>query len=74
MTVLCHVLTCDQDGGSALSSESFIEMYSYLAHIDGDIPQKDIDAVVKYVNQVAELQNGKINQFNLQSHICPNLH
>lgn len=74
MTVLCQVLTVDQDGGSSLDANIFIEMYSYLAHIDGDIPQNDIDAVVKYVGQVAELQDGKINQFNLQSQCCPDLH
>ena len=74
MTVLCQVLTTDQDGGSALDANTFIKMYTYLAHIDGDIPQSDIDAVIKYVNQVAQLQDGKINQFNLQSQCCPRLH
>lgn len=74
MTVLCQVLTTDQDGGSALDVNIFNEMYSYLAHIDGDIPKNDIDAVINYVEQVAQLQDGKINQFNLQSECCPHLH
>lgn len=74
MNVLCQVLSCDPDGGSAIPIETFTEMYSYLAHIDGDIPEDDIQAVIEYAGNVASLQDGTLNQFNLKSQLCPNLH
>jgi len=57
-----------------MDAETFMEMYCYLARIDGDIPEDDIQAVVQYVANVAQLQNGTVNQFNLKSQLCPNLH
>lgn len=74
MIVLCHILTSDRDGGSSLSVDTFIENYTYLAHIDGDIPEEDIIKVVEYARKVGHYQNETINEFNLKSELCPNMH
>lgn len=74
MEKLCTILTTDDDGGSSLPVDTFIEMYTYLANIDGDIAQEEIEAVVEYAGRVAQLQDGKVNRFNLKSPLCPALH
>ena len=74
METLCNIITERDDGGSTVPAATFIEMYTYLAKIDGDIPSEDIEAVVEYIGRVAQLQDDQINQFNLKSQLCPNLH
>lgn len=74
MEKLCTILTEDDDGGSSLSVDTFTEMYTYLANIDGDIHQEEIETVVEYAGRVAQLQDGYINRYNLKSPLCPNLH
>ncbi|XP_057366446.1 ropporin-1-like protein [Daphnia carinata] len=74
METLCTILTTDDDGGSSLPVDTFIEMYTYLANIDGDIGQEEIEAVVEYAGRVAQLQDGTVNRFNLKSALCPTLH
>lgn len=74
MEKLCTILTSDDDGGSSLPVDTFIEMYTYLANIDGDIGQEEIEAVVEYAGRVAQLQDGYVNRFNLKSPLCPTLH
>nr|CAH0100808.1 unnamed protein product [Daphnia galeata] len=74
MEKLCTILTTDDDGGSSLPVDTFIEMYTYLANIDGDIAQEEIEAVVEYAGRVAQLQDGYVNRFNLKSPLCPALH
>lgn len=73
MEKLCTILTLDDDGGSSLCVDTFIEMYTYLANIDGDIHQDEIEAVVEYAGRVAQLQHGYINRYNLKSPLCPTL-
>lgn len=74
MEKLCIILTEDNQGGSSLPVEKFIEMYTYLANIDGDIPKSDIEAVIEYAGRVSQFQNGTFNRHNLLSPLCPSLH
>ena len=74
MEKLCVILSEDDDGGSSIRIGTFIEMYSYLANIDGDIKEDEIQAVIEYAGKVAQIQDGTINQYNLKSPLCPNLH
>ena len=74
MQNLCTILTADDQGGSSLPVDTFIEMYTYLANIDGDIGQEEIESVVEYAGRVAQLQDGTVNRYNLKSPLCPTLH
>ena len=74
MEKLCLILSQDEDGGTSLPVNKFIEMYTYLANIDGDIDQDEIQAVVEYVGRVAQIQDGTINAYNLKSPLCPTMH
>ena len=74
MKVLCHVLSDDADGGSTMPASQFVDLYCYLARVDGDIDEEDIGRVVAYVRRVADVQDGAVNQFNLDSELCPQLH
>lgn len=74
MERLCVILSEDEDGGSSVPVHTFIEMYTYLANIDGDINQEEIEAVVEYAGRVAQLQDGTINLYNMKSPLCPNMH
>lgn len=40
----CEILTEDEEGGAArIQFNTFVKLYTYLAHLDGDIPQDHID-------------------------------
>lgn len=40
----CEILTDDEEGGAArIPFCTFVQLYTYLAHLDGDIPQDHID-------------------------------
>lgn len=40
----CEILTQDEEGGAArIPFETFVRLYTYLAHLDGDVPQDHID-------------------------------
>lgn len=40
----CEILTNDEEGGAArIPFDSFVKLYTYLAHLDGDVPQAHID-------------------------------
>ncbi|XP_078478020.1 LOW QUALITY PROTEIN: ropporin-1-like protein [Lampetra planeri] len=41
----CEILTDDEEGGDAsIPFDTFVRLYTYLAHLDGDIPQDHIDS------------------------------
>lgn len=40
----CEILTEDKEGGAArIPFSTFVKLYTYLARLDGDIPQAQID-------------------------------
>uniref|UniRef100_A0A3Q0R153 Ropporin-1-like protein n=1 Tax=Amphilophus citrinellus TaxID=61819 RepID=A0A3Q0R153_AMPCI len=41
----CEILTEDEEGGAArIPFDTFVRLYTYLAHLDGDVPQDQIDS------------------------------
>ena len=41
----CEILTEDEEGGAArIPFDTFVGLYNYLAHLDGEIPQQQTDS------------------------------
>lgn len=50
MKTVCEILTADPEGGAArIPFPLFKELYTYLAQIDGDISQDQINEVVNHL-------------------------
>ncbi len=50
MKVICEILTKDPEGGAArISFDQFKELYTYLAQIDGEISDEQIESVFEYL-------------------------
>lgn len=44
----CEILTEDEEGGAArIPFSTFVHIYTYLAHVDGDMSQDHIDHFLK---------------------------
>ncbi|KAM9826941.1 ropporin-1-like protein [Neosynchiropus ocellatus] len=57
----CEILTEDEDGGSAtIPFDTFTRLYTYLAKLDGDIPQDQMDNFISTLKKKADLQQGMI--------------
>ena len=50
MKTVCEILTADPEGGAArIPYALFKTIYTYLAQIDGEIPQSQINDVFNYL-------------------------
>ncbi|NP_001089491.1 ropporin-1-like protein [Xenopus laevis] len=68
----CEILTEDPEGGAAhIPFDTFTYIYKYLAHIDGDISEMQIEDVLNVLQSEAERQNGLIQPRNFLSSQCP---
>ncbi|KFP73567.1 Ropporin-1-like, partial [Apaloderma vittatum] len=57
----CEILTKDPEGGAArIPFETFSFLYSYLAGIDGEIPQKETEAFLGGIKEEADRQAGMV--------------
>ncbi|CAJ1082378.1 ropporin-1-like protein isoform X1 [Xyrichtys novacula] len=57
----CEILTEDEEGGAArIPFPTFVKLYTYLAHLDGDMPQDRIDNFLSSLQDQVELQHGMI--------------
>ncbi|XP_074940379.1 ropporin-1-like protein isoform X1 [Phalacrocorax aristotelis] len=57
----CEILTRDPEGGAArVPFETFSFLYSYLASIDGEIPEEKTEAFLHGIKEQAEQQNGMV--------------
>ncbi|KAM6978077.1 ropporin-1-like protein [Aplochiton taeniatus] len=66
LTHACEILTEDEEGGSArIPFDVFATLYSYLAHLDGDIPQDSIDSFISTLKHQVENQGGMVTRANL---------
>lgn len=44
MKFACEILTNDEEGGAArIPFDTFVQIYTFLARLDGDVPQEHID-------------------------------
>ncbi|KAM8822803.1 ropporin-1-like protein isoform 2-T2 [Spinachia spinachia] len=61
LKVACELLTEDEEGGPArIPFDTFIKLYTYLAHLDGDMPQDHIDNFLRSLQAQVALQCGMI--------------
>uniref|UniRef100_A0A667ZIJ8 Ropporin-1-like protein n=1 Tax=Myripristis murdjan TaxID=586833 RepID=A0A667ZIJ8_9TELE len=59
----CEILTEDEEGGPArIPFDTFVKLYTYLAHLDGDIPQDQIDSFLRNMQTQVDKQNGMIQE------------
>ncbi|XP_010776670.1 ropporin-1-like protein isoform X1 [Notothenia coriiceps] len=57
----CEILTEDEEGGAArIPFDTFVKLYTFLAHLDGDMPQQHIDNFLSSLQPQVELQHGMI--------------
>ncbi|KAG7527092.1 hypothetical protein JOB18_048935 [Solea senegalensis] len=58
----CEILTEDKEDGSdpRIPFDTFAQIYTYLAHLEGDMPQEEIDNFLGCLQKQTELQNGMI--------------
>ncbi|KAM4706076.1 ropporin-1-like protein [Rhinophrynus dorsalis] len=71
---VCEILTKDPAGGAArIPFGIFTFIYKYLAHIDGDISETQIEEVLCALQAEVEKQDGMIQPRNFMSPLCPPL-
>ncbi|XP_078577175.1 ropporin-1-like protein [Branchiostoma floridae x Branchiostoma japonicum] len=74
MKTVCEILTSDPEGGAArIDFNTFKELYTYLAQIDGEIGQVHIDGVLSYLQYDVDKQEGMVMPRNFLSQDCPKL-
>ncbi|NXM78446.1 ROP1L protein, partial [Serilophus lunatus] len=57
----CEILTRDPEGGAApIPFETFSFLYSYLASIDGEIPEWETGAFLQRIKEEADKQSGMV--------------
>lgn len=48
----CEILTEDPEGGAAqIPFDTFQRLYTYLAHLDGEIPEEQIDSFLHHLEE-----------------------
>ncbi|NXA10717.1 ROP1L protein, partial [Sapayoa aenigma] len=57
----CEILTRDPEGGAApIPFETFSFLYSYLASIDGEVPEMETQAFLHRIKEEADKQSGMV--------------
>ncbi|KFV75648.1 Ropporin-1-like, partial [Struthio camelus australis] len=65
MKYACEILTADPDGGPArIPFETFSFLYSYLASIDGEIPEEKTEVFLLAIKEQADQQAGMVQLRN----------
>ncbi|XP_050408454.1 ropporin-1-like protein [Patella vulgata] len=74
MKTICEILTADPEGGpSRIPFPLFKELYTYLAQIDGEISQQQINDVVSHLQYDVDKQEGYVQPRNFCGSDCPKL-
>jgi len=74
MKVVCEILADSTDGVSAsIKINVFKDIYCYLTERNADVNPSDTDAVLDYMEKVAERQDGTVNPANFRAPDCPKL-
>ncbi|XP_018609420.1 ropporin-1-like protein isoform X2 [Scleropages formosus] len=64
----CEILTEDTEGGpSRIPFDTFADLYTYLARLDGDIPQDEMDSFLQSLQEHVERQGGMVQPTNFTS-------
>ncbi|XP_034145139.1 ropporin-1-like protein isoform X2 [Esox lucius] len=65
----CEILTENEEGGAArIPFEMFVGLYTYLAHLDGEIPQDQTDCFLSSLKETVTKQNCMIQVADFYSH------
>ncbi|NXK94751.1 ROP1L protein, partial [Formicarius rufipectus] len=57
----CEILTSEPEGGPApIPFEAFSFLYSYLASIDGEVPEEETEAFLHKMKEEADKQDGMV--------------
>ncbi|XP_026217346.1 ropporin-1-like protein isoform X2 [Anabas testudineus] len=65
LKIACEILTEDEEGGAArIPFSTFVKLYTFLAHLDGDMPQDHIDNFLSSLQPLVNKQNGIIQVSN----------
>lgn len=74
MKTVCEILTADPEGGpSRIPFPLFKDLYTYLAQIDGEISQQQINEVCNYLKYHVDKQDGYVQPRNFLGAECPKL-
>ncbi|NXA81167.1 ROP1L protein, partial [Thryothorus ludovicianus] len=61
MKQACEILTRDPEGGAArIPFETFSFLYSYLASIDGEISETEINVFLQEIKEKADKHSGMV--------------
>ncbi|XP_054237858.1 ropporin-1-like protein [Indicator indicator] len=60
MKIACIILTTEPGGASPITFETFSFLYSYLANIDGEIPEEEREAFLHRIKEQADQQTGMV--------------
>ncbi|NXY02141.1 ROP1L protein, partial [Pteruthius melanotis] len=61
MKQACEILTRDPEGGAArIPFETFSFLYSYLASIDGEISETEMNAFLQEIQEQADKHSGMV--------------
>ncbi|XP_072268076.1 ropporin-1-like protein [Pyxicephalus adspersus] len=70
----CEILTEDPEGGAAqIPFETFTFLYKYLAQVDQDISETQIEEAILLLQTEAKKQDGMIQPSNFLGALCPPL-
>jgi len=74
MKTVCEILTADPEGGAArIPYPLFKDIYTYLAQIDGEISQNQINEVFAYLQYDVDKQENYVMPRNFLSPECPKM-
>ncbi|KAJ8010836.1 hypothetical protein DPEC_G00079260 [Dallia pectoralis] len=70
----CEILTENEEGGAAMIPfETFVGLYTYLAHLDGEISQEQRDRFLSNLKETAERQGGIVQPANFMDVTFPEM-
>ncbi|XP_072304503.1 ropporin-1-like protein [Eucyclogobius newberryi] len=65
LKIACEILTEDEEGGAArIPFSIFVQIYTYLAHVEGDLTENQIDNYLKSLQPEIDKQDGMIHLYN----------
>lgn len=74
MKIVCEILTADPEGGpSRIPMPLFKDIYTYLAQIDGEIAQGQINDVCAHLQYDVDKQEGYVQPRNFLNSDCPKM-
>ena len=75
MTLVCEILTTDAEGSACrIAYEDFVDLYKYLARVDGRISDDQVHAVLEYLqSDPVQRFEGQVGPVDFLHTNCPSL-